>query len=99
VRHTTDCDSGTLSYNVLLSLSHMYVFPRRCETHTLAMSGSLLSINSHAFAGILLVKSDDELEALIAEGPGNLLKAVTYESMHELQVSGGPEFDGDLGNP
>jgi sulfate adenylyltransferase (ADP) / ATP adenylyltransferase len=112
VRHATDYDlpsdngndggsvgGGTLSYNVVLTLSHMYVFPRRRETHTLAMSGSSLSINSLGFAGLLLVKSHDELEALVAEGPANLLKAVACESIHELQVSGGPEFDGDLGNP
>jgi ATP adenylyltransferase len=88
-----------LSYNVVLTLSHMYVFPRRRETHTLAVSHEPLSINSLGFAGLLLVKSHDELEALVAEGPANLLKAVACESMHELQVSGGPEFDGDLANP
>ncbi|KAI0254039.1 ATP adenylyltransferase-domain-containing protein [Lactifluus subvellereus] len=97
VRHATDYPAGTPSYNVVLTLAHMYVFPRRREAHTLAVSHEPLGVNALGFAGLLLVKSPAELDALTAEGPANVLRAVACESVHELQVSGGPELDGDLG--
>jgi ATP adenylyltransferase len=97
VRHSPDYPAGTLSYNVVLTLAHMYVFPRRREEHTLAVSHEPLGVNALGFAGLLLVKSPAELDALVAEGPANVLRAVACESVHELQVSGGPELDGDLG--
>jgi hypothetical protein len=49
--------------------------------------------------GFLLVKSPAELDAVVAEGPGKVLKGVACESMHETQVAGGPELDGDVGIP
>jgi len=85
-----------LSYNVVLTLGHLYVFPRRRETHRLAVSGEALSVNALGFAGYMLVKSQEELQAVVAEGPTNVLKAVACASVHDLQVGGGPEFDGDL---
>ncbi|KAH8990532.1 HIT-like domain-containing protein [Lactarius akahatsu] len=101
VRHATaaaaavDGDAGGgLSYNVVLTLGHLYVFPRRRESHRLAVSGEALSVNALGFAGYLLVKSDAELRAVTAEGPTNVLKAVACASAHDLQVGGGPEFDG-----
>ncbi|KAH9002052.1 ATP adenylyltransferase-domain-containing protein [Lactarius hatsudake] len=98
VRHAaddTDTDTtGGLSYNVVLTLGHLYVFPRRRESHRLAVSGEELSVNALGFAGYLLVKSDAELRAVTAEGPTNVLKAVACASVHDLQVGGGPEFDG-----
>ncbi|KAH9176350.1 hypothetical protein EDB89DRAFT_2126767 [Lactarius sanguifluus] len=63
-------------------------------SHRLAMSGEELSVNALGFAGFLLVKSDAELRAVTAEGPTNVLKAVACASVHDLQVGGGPEFDG-----
>jgi len=36
VRHTADYLPGAPSYNVLLTLGHMYVFPRRHNAHVLA---------------------------------------------------------------
>jgi len=92
-----DHPTGTPSYNVLLTLQHMYVFPRRRETHVLSASHEPLSVNALGFAGLLLVKSPAELDALVAEGPVNVLRGVGYESVHELQVAGGPELDGDVG--
>ncbi|KAH9047834.1 HIT-like domain-containing protein [Lactarius hengduanensis] len=95
VRHAADDDAGAgLSYNVVLTLGHLYVFPRRRESHRLAVSGEELSVNALGFAGFLLVKSDAELRAVTAEGPTNVLKAVACASVHDLQVGGGPEFDG-----
>ena len=87
---------GGLSYNVVLTLGHLYVFPRRRESHRLAVSGEMLSVNALGFAGFLLVKSEAELCAVTAEGPTNVLKAVACASVHDLQVGGGPEFDGDV---
>jgi len=103
VRHAADYPAGVPSYNVLLTLGHMYVFPRRREAHLLAaVSGERepqrVSINTLGFAGLLLVKSHAELEAVRREGPTNVLKDVACESVHELQVAGGPEFDGDVGS-
>ena len=60
------------------------------------VSGEPLSVNALGFAGFLLVKSAAEMQAVVAEGPTNVLKAVACASVHELQVGGGPEFDGDL---
>ena len=98
VRHTADYPVGPPSYNVVLTLGHMYVFPRLRETHMLAASREPLGVNALGFAGLLLVKSADELEAVRAEGPGNVLRGVGCESVHELQVAGGPELDGDVGS-
>jgi len=99
---TTDEDEdesggGGLSYNVVLTLGHLYVFPRRRESHRLAVSGEALSVNALGFAGFLLVKSPAELQAVLAEGPTNILKSVACPSAHDLQVgAAGPEFDGDV---
>ena len=99
VRLAADYPLGAPSYNVLLTLGHMYVIPRRQDAHVLAASGERLSVNALGFAGFLLVKSPAELEAVVAEGPGNVLKSVACESVHEIQVAGGPELDGDVGDP
>ncbi|KAI9463602.1 ATP adenylyltransferase-domain-containing protein [Lactarius psammicola] len=85
---------GGLSYNVVLTLGHLYVFPRQRESHRLAVSGEALSVNALGFAGFLLVKSAAELSAVMAEGPTNVLRAVACASVHDLQVGGGPELDG-----
>jgi ATP adenylyltransferase len=97
VRHSVDYPVGAPSYNVLLTLGHMYVFPRRRDAHELAASRDRLSVNALGFAGFLLVKSHEELEAVVSEGPANVLKGVACESVHEIQLAGGPEFDGDVG--
>ena len=98
VRHAADYPAGPPSYNVVLTLGHMYVFPRLREAHVLAASREPLGVNALGFAGLLLVKSPAELEAVRAEGPSNVLKGVGCESVHEMQVVGGPELDGDAGD-
>ena len=77
----------------------MYVFPRRHDAHVLALSCERLGVKALGFAGFLLVKSPAELEAVVAEGPANILKGIACESVHEMQVAGGPELDGDVGIP
>ena len=38
-------------------------------------------------------------ESVVVEGPGKVLKGVACESVHEIQVAGGPELDGNVGIP
>ena len=74
----------------------MYVFPRRRDAHVLAVSGERLGVNALGFAGVLLVKSPAELETVVAGGAANVLKGIACERVHEIQVGGGPELDGDV---
>lgn len=61
--HTT---SGSPAYNVIMTLEHMYIVPRAKEKFVAenGPEGGVLelSVNSLGFAGMLLVKSEDELE-------------------------------------
>jgi ATP adenylyltransferase len=88
VRHAPDYPPGTPSYNVILTLEHMHLIPRRWETYTLRESGATLSINSFGFAGMLMVKSESERQALEQEKIGTVLRGVGVESVHDLQVAG-----------
>jgi len=88
IRHDPDYPAGKPSYNVVITLEHMHLIPRRQETHVLAETGDKLSVNALAFAGMLLVKSERELAAVKTEGVGKILRAVGLESVHELQVAG-----------
>ncbi|KAJ7495961.1 ATP adenylyltransferase-domain-containing protein [Mycena galericulata] len=88
IRHDPDYPAGKPSYNVVITLEHMHLIPRRQETHILAETGDALSVNALAFAGMLLVKSERELAAVKTEGVGKILRAVGLESVHELQVAG-----------
>ncbi|KAJ7837723.1 hypothetical protein B0H13DRAFT_2105224 [Mycena leptocephala] len=78
IRHDPEYPAGKPSYNVVITLEHMHLIPRRAETHVLAETGDALSVNALAFAGMMLVKSERELEAI--------LRAVGLESVHELQA-------------
>ncbi|KAI0093107.1 ATP adenylyltransferase-domain-containing protein [Irpex rosettiformis] len=78
----------TLSYNVILTLEHMHIIPRKAETHTLAETGENLSINAMGFAGCLLVKSEREFEAVVKESVGTILENVGCKSIHEQQCEG-----------
>jgi ATP adenylyltransferase len=66
----------------------MHLIPRCKDTHELVETGETLSINALGFSGMLLVKSDKELEAVKSEGIGKILKSVALESVHDLQVAG-----------
>lgn len=86
VRHDPHYPAGTPSYNVFLTLEHIHVVPRRQETHVLAETGEKLSVNALGFAGMLLVKSEGELEAVRQEGVGKILRDVALESTLEAQA-------------
>ncbi|KAJ3906816.1 ATP adenylyltransferase-domain-containing protein [Lentinula edodes] len=96
VRYDPTYPAGLPSYNVILTLEHMHLIPRRFENHTLESTGDDLSVNSMGFAGMLLVKSERELEAVKTEGLGKILRSVALQSVHDLQVAGSTrDIDGD----
>ncbi|KAJ7217762.1 ATP adenylyltransferase-domain-containing protein [Mycena pura] len=88
IRHAAAYPAHKPSYNVVLTLEHLHIIPRAREAHVLAATGDELSVNALAFAGMLLVKSERELEAVKAVGVGTILRDVGLESVHELQVMG-----------
>ena len=59
------------------------------QHHELKATGERLSVNALGAAGMLLVKSEPELEAVKTEGLGKILRSVGLESIHELQVQTG----------
>ena len=87
IRRQPDYPPGKPSYNVLLTLEHLHLIPRRKETHRLEVTGEELPVNALGFAGMLLVKSDVELEAVKREGVGKILHAVACEEVDEIQCS------------
>jgi ATP adenylyltransferase len=100
IRYDPNYPAGKPAYNVLLSLEHMHIIPRGREAYTLKVTGDRLSVNSLGFAGMLLIKSEEELEAVKSERIGDILRGVGLESVHELQVAGtsleAPEGNGPL---
>jgi len=88
IRHDPDYRVGSPSYNVILTLEHLHLVPRRHETYTIPKTGDKISVNSMGFAGMILVRSEGELEAVKGEGVSNILRGVALESVHDLQVEG-----------
>jgi sulfate adenylyltransferase (ADP) / ATP adenylyltransferase len=88
IRHEPDYPVGKPSYNVVLTLQHLHLIPRSKEYHTLEVSGESLPVNSLGFAGMLLVKSEPELEAVKREGINRILRSVGCASVHDKQVMG-----------
>ena len=87
IRRQSDYPPGKPSFNVLLTLEHLHLIPRRQESHRLQVSGEELPVNALGFAGMLLVKSEAELEAVKTEGVGRILSAVACEEVEEIQCS------------
>ena len=90
IRHDPDYPTGSPSYNVILTLEHLHLIPRKHDAYTLRETEDEISINSMGFAGMLLVRSEGELEAVKREGIANILRGVALESVHDLQVEGTP---------
>ncbi|KAJ7593980.1 ATP adenylyltransferase-domain-containing protein [Mycena floridula] len=88
IRNDLEYPAAKPSYNVVITLEHMHLIPRRQECHVLSASGEKLSVNALGFAGMLLVKSEAELEAVTKEGLVNILRGVGLKSVHDLQVQG-----------
>ncbi|KAL9711562.1 bifunctional AP-4-A phosphorylase/ADP sulfurylase [Leucoagaricus gongylophorus] len=88
IRHAPDYPAGKPSYNVIITLEHMHLIPRRCENFVIPESEDVISINALGFAGMLLVKTDEELEKVKSHGIGLILHEVGLESVHEIQLAG-----------
>ena len=88
IRHDPDYPAGRPSYNVIMTLEHMYLIPRKHERHVLRNTGENLGVNALGFAGMLLVKNEEELEAVKQEGVCSILKGVGLQSVHDIQVAG-----------
>ncbi|KAI0732070.1 ATP adenylyltransferase-domain-containing protein [Fomitopsis betulina] len=86
VRHDPDYPSGTPSYNFILTLEHMHLIPRKKENHILEETGEALSVNSLGYTGMVLVKSEVELDVVRRAGIGRILRDVGVESVHEILV-------------
>lgn len=86
IRHDPDYPKGSPSYNVILSLEHLHLIPRKEEHHILQKTGDKLPVNSLGFAGMLLVKSEEELEAVKAAGVCNILKSVGLQSIDDSET-------------
>ena len=91
--HSPSHPSGQPSYNVILTRNHLYIAPRSREKHVLEKTGDELSVNALGFAGMLLVKSEAELEAVKEEGVIKILKGVGVDSVHEKQIQEPHETD------
>ena len=76
-----------------MKLCYLYIAPRSREKHVLEKTGDELSVNALGFAGMLLVKSEAELEAVKEEGVIKILKGVGVDSVHEKQIQEPHETD------
>ena len=81
IRHHLDYPVGSPSYNVIITLEYMHVIPRRQDDHVLEETGERLSVNALGFAGMLLVKSEQEVEAVKRESIGKILRSVGLENV------------------
>jgi len=68
IRHDPDYPAGPPSYNVLMTLDHMFIFPRRQEEYMLCEGRIKLPVNSLGYSGMFLVKCEDELQAVKDNG-------------------------------
>jgi len=77
-----------------MTQEHLHLIPRKHEAYSLSQGG-VVSVNSLGFAGMLLVKSEEELEAVKSEGIGKILRGVGLESVHEdlLHSTGADALD------
>ncbi|KAF8197845.1 ATP adenylyltransferase-domain-containing protein [Pholiota molesta] len=88
IRHDEAYPPGTPSYNVILTLEHLYIVPRSKDEYILKETGEKISVNALGFAGMMLVKNDEELEAVKKESMSKILRDVGLESVHDIQVEG-----------
>jgi len=88
IRHDPDYPAGSPSYNIILTLEHLHVIPRKHENYTFPETNQTLSVNSLGFAGMLLVKNDEELEAVKTEGVGKILRGVSVANVQDVLLKG-----------
>jgi len=85
IRHHPGYPVGSPSYNVIMTLEHMHIIPRRQDGHVLQGTGEKLSVNALGFAGMLLAKSEQEVEAVKQESISKILQSVGLKSLHDDQ--------------
>ena len=85
IRHHPDYPVGSPSYNVIITLEYMHIIPRRHDSHVLEETGERLNINALGFAGMLLVKSEQEIEAVKRESISKILRSVGLEISDSLE--------------
>ena len=86
IRHYPDYPVGSPSYNVIITLEYMHVIPRRKDGHILEQTGEKLSVNALGFAGMLLAKSEQQVEDVKRESIRKILQSVGLENVHDSQV-------------
>ena len=86
IRQYPDHPVGSPSYNVIITLEHIHIIPRRQAGHVLEGTGEMLSVNALGFAGMLLVESEEEVEAVKRESISKILQSVGFENVHGSQV-------------
>lgn len=70
-----------LSYNLVLTLSHLAMVPRFKEKSDLVTP--TLSLNSLAFAGMILCQSPEQVQSVLDKGVANVLGSVAFERQEE----------------
>ncbi|PPQ98785.1 hypothetical protein CVT24_003343, partial [Panaeolus cyanescens] len=88
IRHDPTYPVGSPSYNVILTMDHLHVIPRKQEHHVIEGTDHKIAVNALGFAGMLLVKSDEELELVKKESPSKILRGVGLQSVHDILVDG-----------
>jgi sulfate adenylyltransferase (ADP) / ATP adenylyltransferase len=99
----TSKPSSSPSYNVVMTLEHIYLVPRSAEKFIQSVEGGEenevyldLSVNSLGYAGMLLVKSEEELEKVKGVGIGRILSRVGMEPLKEEDDKGCDDVFADL---
>jgi ATP adenylyltransferase len=88
-----------MSYNVIMTENYLQVVPRTAESY-IASNGNKISVNSLGFAGMVLVKRQEDLDILKRIGVLNILKDLGYrpvasgESSDEVPATAGAEATG-----
>ena len=85
IRHYPDYPVGSPSYNVIVTLEYMHVIPRRKDGHVLEETGEKLSVNALGFAGMLLAKSEEQVEDVKRESIGKILRSVGLENDTQVE--------------
>jgi ATP adenylyltransferase len=86
IRHHRDYPIGSPSYNVIITLEHMHIIPRRRDGYIMLETGEKLGVNALGFAGMLLAKTEQEVEAVKRESIGQILRGVGLPSVHDIPV-------------
>lgn len=90
---------SNMSYNVIMTENYLQVVPRTAESY-IASNGNKISVNSLGFAGMVLVKRQEDLDILKRIGVLNILKDLGYrpvasgESSDEVPATAGAEATG-----